>query len=80
MNMELAMLNPQIEEVNQNNIENIEENIEEQQTEETPETTETTTSPQIEIPKVAQTEEVTERNFVAGSNTYYGTTKIDNES
>ena len=76
MNMELAMLNPQIEEVNQNNTENIEEPL----TEETEETPETTTSPQVEIPKVAQTEEVTERNFVAGSNTYYGTTKIDNES
>lgn len=76
MNMELAMLNPQIEEVNQNNT----ENIEEPQTEETEGTPETTTSPQVEIPKVAQTEEVTERNFVAGSNTYYGTTKIDNES
>lgn len=76
MNMELAMLNPQIEEVNQNNTENIEEPL----TEETEETPETTTSPQVEIPKVAQTEEVTERNFAAGSNTYYGTTKIDNES
>ena len=39
-----------------------------------------TTSPSVEISKVAQTEAVTDRNFIAHSNASYGTTKIDNQS
>jgi len=74
MNMELAMLNPNLIEEELNEVQPTETPIEE------PTIAKPTVSPQIEIPKVAQTQEVSDRNFTAGSNTYYGTTKIDNES
>ena len=77
MNMELAVLGQEISEVNQTTIAN---NNEAPETSETQNETEYTVSPQVEIPKQAETEEVSDRNFKAGSNTYYGTTAIDNES
>ena len=61
-----------------NSVENNEIIIQEQ--ENVPETTETTISPQIEISKIATTEEVTDRNITPKANSYYGTTKIDNQS
>lgn len=73
MNMELAMLSPKIEIKQEENIENNEKETEVPQIIET-------TSPQVEISKNAETEKVTEKNFEAGSNMLYGTTKIDNES
>ena len=73
MNIELAMLGPKkavAEEIKpSHNI--VQEEIIEQ---------ETSQSPQIEIPKNAATEQVTEKNFEAGYNLQYGKTKIDNES
>lgn len=77
MNMELAVLGQEISEVNQSTIAN---NNEIPETSETQNETEYTVSPQVEIPKQAETEEVSDRNFKPGSNTYYGTTAIDNES
>ena len=77
MNMELAVLGQEISEVNQTTIAN---NNEAPEISETQNETEYTVSPQVEIPKQAETEEVSDRNFKAGSNTYYGTTAIDNES
>lgn len=37
-------------------------------------------SSQIEISKIAQTEEVTDKNYTSKANTYYGTTRIDNQT
>ena len=42
--------------------------------------TEPTASSQIEISKIATTEEVTDRNFTSRANNFYGTTRIDNQS
>jgi len=39
-----------------------------------------TVSPAVQISKVAQTEEVTDKNYTPGYTDTYGTTKIDNES
>ena len=76
ISMEIAMLSPKKMELKQNV--DIETNVE--YIEDTTTVPEITVSPQVEIPKVAETAEVTDRNFEPGSNTYYGTTKIDNES
>ena len=77
MNMELAVLGQEVPEASQTTIAN---NNETPETSETQNETEYTVSPQVEIPKQAETEEVSDRNFKPGSNTYYGTTAIDNES
>ena len=78
MNMEIAMLNPKMPKTEESNIQdsqiNNEANLENTQV------VETTVSPQVEISKIAETQEVSDRNFNPASNTYYGTTKIDNQS
>lgn len=74
MNVELGMLNPQNVKVQETNTPT---NV---VAEENPITEEKTTSPQTTIPKVAETENVSDRNFVANSTNIYGTTKIDNQS
>lgn len=74
MNVELGMLNS-------NNIKVQEKNTTTNViAEEKPITEEKTMSPQTTIPKVAETESVSDRNFVAKSTNFYGTTKIDNQS
>lgn len=74
MNAELAMLNPNVIELEEKNvIANVPE-------EEPAITDERTLSPETTIPKVAETESVSDRNFIAHSTNSYGTTKIDNQS
>lgn len=72
INLELAMLKPQ--KMDEKKFEEVTVNIEETNN------VEETTSPNIEIPKIAQIENVSERNFEAGYNITYGSTRIDNES
>ena len=74
MQLEIAMLNPEALEIRQTTVD-IPKINEENET-----NTKPTESPHIEIPKTADTEKVTNRNFEPGSNFLYGTTKIDNES
>lgn len=73
INVELGMLNLQ-------NVKALEENTVTDIVEEETITEEKTISPQTTIPKVAETENVSDRNFVANSTNTYGTTKIDNQS
>lgn len=73
INVELGMLNLQ-------NVKALEENTVTDIEEEETITEEKTISPQTTIPKVAETENVSDRNFVANSTNTYGTTKIDNQS
>jgi len=76
MNMELAMLSPDIVEAH----EEIVQTPAPPATQETPQFIETTVSPEIEISKNAHTDAVTEKNFEAGFNLSFKTTQIDNES
>lgn len=69
INLEIGMLNPDMYILTNN-----ETKIE------TEKNNEQVSSPQIEISKTAQTEEVTERNYNSKANTYYGTTRIDNQT
>ena len=78
MNMEIAMLNPKMPKTEESNIQDSQINNEANL--ENPQVVETTVSPQVEISKIAETQEVSDRNFNPASNTYYGTTKIDNQS
>jgi len=75
INMELAMLSPDIVETRAEVVqtpEQIEQDVSKQE--------ETTLSPEVEISKNAQTNKVTEKNFEAGYNLLLKTTQIDNES
>ena len=78
MNMEIAMLNPKMPKTEESNIQDSQINNEANL--ENPQVVETTVSPQVEISKIAETQEVSDKNFNPASNTYYGTTKIDNQS
>lgn len=83
MNFELAILNPDLieNEISIPNVESTEQQnvgIVEQQPEKQ-ETTQTL-SPTVKISKIAETQEVTDRNYTAGYTDIYGATKIDNES
>lgn len=73
MNFEIATLNTnmmQLTEENSNVTDRVHKN----------ESQVASSSPQVQIPKEAKTEEVTDRNFISGSTNHYGTTKIDNQS
>ncbi len=70
--------NNEINVANKNNTDNVD--TEKTETQISTENQSITISPNVEIPKVAQTEEVTDRNFIPRTNTYYGTVKIDNQS
>jgi len=75
MHIELAMLSPEIKITLPEDIE-----VQNRPVEQTPTIAENTKSPEVVIPKNANTEAVSEKNYEAGSNLIYGTTKIDNES
>lgn len=72
MNLELAMFNPKTTKTEQTFVQDNKPVIQNEIGK--------TESPQVEIPKVAETESVSEKNYNARSNTLYGTTKIDNQS
>lgn len=76
MNIEIAMLNPNI--IKEENKEISEINIKENQ--QTVEESGITVSPEFENLEVETIENVSEKNYEAGYNLIYNTTKIDNES
>ncbi len=79
--MELPFLNTNLMKINEDNVKNTEnEGSVNTETQNESENQSVTVLPGMEIPKVAQTEAVTDRNYIPRSNTYYGAVKIDNQS